>query len=118
MEQRPKAYVFDIFGTVVNWRYSLAKGLEASAQKIIDESAFSDVDEAVLARARDMTFSDWEWFAFQWSVLSLAVVVSHTLDAYSGPGIRDTSTPARGPRTAKSRERRRLSTKRSCIGAI
>ncbi|KAK6836669.1 hypothetical protein PG987_007164 [Apiospora arundinis] len=66
MQQRPKAYVFDIFGTVVNWRHSLAKGLEASARKIVEASAFSKVDEAVLTRARDMTFSDWEWFAFQW----------------------------------------------------
>ncbi|KAK8029961.1 hypothetical protein PG993_011252 [Apiospora rasikravindrae] len=33
MQQRPKAYLFDVFGTVVNWRHSLAKGLEASARK-------------------------------------------------------------------------------------
>ncbi|KAK8062385.1 haloacid dehalogenase [Apiospora hydei] len=67
MQQRPKAYLFDVFGTVVNWRHSLAKGLEASARKVIEGTSTGVVDEAVLARARSMTFSDWEWFAFQWS---------------------------------------------------
>ncbi|KAK7912007.1 hypothetical protein PG985_014488 [Apiospora marii] len=66
MQQRPKAYLFDVFGTVVNWRYSLAKGLEAAARKVIEEGTSSGVDAAVLERARVMTFSDWEWFAFQW----------------------------------------------------
>ncbi|KAK7964195.1 2-haloacid dehalogenase [Apiospora saccharicola] len=66
MQKRPKAYLFDVFGTVVNWRYSLAKGLEASARKVVEEGTSSGVDAAVLERARGMTFSDWEWFAFQW----------------------------------------------------
>lgn len=68
MQQRPKAYLFDVFGTVVNWRYSLAKGLEAAARKVVVEGTSSGVDAAVLERARGMTFSDWEWFAFQWFV--------------------------------------------------
>ncbi|KAK7959550.1 2-haloacid dehalogenase [Apiospora aurea] len=66
MQQRPKAYLFDVFGTVVNWRHSLANGLEASARKVIEETSTGVVEEAVLARAGSMTFSDWEWFAFQW----------------------------------------------------
>lgn len=68
MQQRPKAYLFDVFGTVVNWRHSLAKGLEAAARKVAEEGASGGVDAAVLERARGMTFSDWEWFAFQWFV--------------------------------------------------
>ncbi|KAK8079073.1 haloacid dehalogenase [Apiospora phragmitis] len=76
MQQRPEAYVFDVYGTVVNWRHSLAKGLEASARKVIEEPS-SGVDEAILTRAKDMTFST-----------------------------RDTSTPMRGPRKAMGRRER------------
>lgn len=63
----PKAFVFDIFGTVVNWRESLAKGLSEAANSAVEAAQGSDkVPEAVVARVRDMVFTDWQWFASEW----------------------------------------------------
>ncbi|KAI0127241.1 HAD-like domain-containing protein [Xylariales sp. AK1849] len=65
--QAPKAFVFDVFGTVVNWRYSLANGLTAAAQSALKGHKNSDdVTEELATRVKGMTHTDWEWFAAEW----------------------------------------------------
>lgn len=58
----PKAFVFDVFGTVVNWRQSLALSLEAAAKSAIA----STKESALVERVKNMTHTDWEWFASEW----------------------------------------------------
>ncbi|KAI1840781.1 hypothetical protein JX266_013055 [Neoarthrinium moseri] len=63
----PKAFVFDVFGTVVNWRYSLAQGLSVAAQTAVQvHEANRSGDANVLTRAKALTHTDWEWFAYEW----------------------------------------------------
>jgi 2-haloacid dehalogenase len=63
----PRAYVFDVFGTVVNWRESLAKGLAAAARTAVETSEGSGkITETVVTRVRGMTHTDWQWFANEW----------------------------------------------------
>ncbi|KAK6066688.1 haloacid type ii [Seiridium cupressi] len=62
----PKAFVFDVFGTVVNWRLSLALGLADAARSAGKAKAASSNESAAAAKAKNMTHTDWEWFAVDW----------------------------------------------------
>lgn len=64
--QPPKAFVFDVFGTVVNWRQSLAVGLADAARSASEKLQSSGGDEGLIFRVRNMTHTDWEWFATEW----------------------------------------------------
>lgn len=63
--EAPKAFVFDVFGTVVNWRQSLALGLADAAQSAIANNENS-ANPSLQSRLKDMTHTDWEWFAAEW----------------------------------------------------
>lgn len=60
--QAPKAFVFDVFGTVVNWRQSLALSLASAAHAAAERTA----DDKLTKRVEGMTHTDWEWFAADW----------------------------------------------------
>ncbi|KAH6654785.1 HAD-like domain-containing protein [Truncatella angustata] len=64
--QAPKAFVFDVFGTVVNWRQSLALGLASAAKSAVSAKGTSDDAPGLVARVQNMTHTDWEWFATEW----------------------------------------------------
>jgi hypothetical protein len=62
----PKAFVFDVFGTVVNWRQSLALSVAAAAQSAIQGRDASGQEGALVTRVEHMTHTDWEWFVSEW----------------------------------------------------
>ncbi|KAI0140599.1 HAD-like domain-containing protein [Pestalotiopsis sp. NC0098] len=62
----PKAFVFDVFGTVVNWRQSLALSLQAEANSALTSIQSSGEVNALIERVKSMTHTDWEWFASEW----------------------------------------------------
>lgn len=65
--ERPKAFLFDVFGTVVNWQDSLTKDLAAAAASAVETHAQKGNDGLnAVARVKGMVYADWEYFALQW----------------------------------------------------
>lgn len=66
MASFPKAFVFDVFGTCVDWRYSLTKGLVEAAQNALQAQTPMTPDHSARRRASEMTWTHWEAFALAW----------------------------------------------------
>lgn len=65
--EKPKAFLFDVFGTVVNWQDSLTTGLAAAAAGAVEAHAQRGNDGLpAIARVKGMVYADWEYFALQW----------------------------------------------------
>jgi 2-haloacid dehalogenase len=92
-----RALLFDVFGTVVDWRSTVTQGLyQASAQSL--ESRKSAIPEDVRSRASAMSLVDWGVFAQKWrnqymkycqsraadSSLPVTTIDEHHLDSLKG----------------------------------
>lgn len=63
----PKALVFDVFGTVVNWRKTVTSTLIYSAgAKVSSSSRSAEIPPGVYRRLVELTEKSWEEFAQQW----------------------------------------------------
>jgi len=62
----PKAFVFDVFGTLVDWRYWLTKGLVEAAQTALQTKTPMSPNPSTRRRAAEMTWTHWEAFAVEW----------------------------------------------------
>lgn len=61
----PRALLFDVFGTCVNWRKSVVDALHAQSHASLN-SATASLASSVRLRASDMTLEHWGLFAQQW----------------------------------------------------
>jgi len=61
----PRALLFDVFGTCVDWRSTVTNGLEKAAHESLD-SASSSIPSNVRLRAEEMNTNDWGKFAQEW----------------------------------------------------
>ena len=61
----PKAFLFDVFGTCVNWRYTVTRALEAQSHVALN-SPTASLASRVRLKASSMTMADWGDFAQQW----------------------------------------------------
>lgn len=61
----PRALLFDVFGTCVNWRKSVVGALHAQSHASLN-SATASLASSVRLRASDMTLEHWGLFAQQW----------------------------------------------------
>ncbi len=61
-----KGLAFDVFGTVVNWRYSIEEAMTQGAAGKIRSEAFTRLPAEVQARAKKLTAADWAVFAQEW----------------------------------------------------
>jgi 2-haloacid dehalogenase len=61
----PRALLFDVFGTCVNWRRTVVNALQAQAHASLN-SATASLASSVRLRASDMTLEHWSLFAQQW----------------------------------------------------
>ncbi|KAF3392787.1 Glutathione S-transferase omega-like 2 [Penicillium rolfsii] len=59
------AFLFDVFGTVVEWRSCITKALVGAAQQALDDSN-RDIPAETRARASTMTESDWLGVTEDW----------------------------------------------------
>lgn len=64
-EQPPRAFFFDTFGTVVEWRSCVTKALSAAAQQALNDP-LKDLPEDIRARGAAMTWQDWLALAEEW----------------------------------------------------
>jgi 2-haloacid dehalogenase len=63
----PKALVFDVFGTVVNWRATVTSTLiYSAAAKISSSSRSADLAPEVRSQLAKLTDQDWARFAQEW----------------------------------------------------
>jgi len=63
----PKALIFDVFGTVVNWRKTVTTTLiYGAAAKVSSSSRSADLSPEVRRRLSELTDELWEQFAQQW----------------------------------------------------
>ena len=63
----PKALLFDVFGTVVDWRSTVTARLHAAAQQALHQpDSSAPVPAAVRARAAALSAADWGRFAQAW----------------------------------------------------
>lgn len=65
LQPPPKALLFDVFGTCVDWRSTVTRELEAQSHAALD-SATASLASRVRLRASDMTTHLWGDFAQQW----------------------------------------------------
>ncbi|KAF1848365.1 haloacid dehalogenase [Cucurbitaria berberidis CBS 394.84] len=61
----PRALLFDVFGTCVNWRKSVVDALHAQSHASLN-SATASLASSVRLRASDMSLEHWGLFAQQW----------------------------------------------------
>lgn len=61
----PKALLFDVFGTCVDWRSTVTKELYSQAHAALN-SATASLASTVRVRATNMTLEEWGAFAQQW----------------------------------------------------
>ena len=61
----PRALLFDVFGTCVDWRSSVTNGLWEAAHKSLNTGTAS-IPSAVKLKASEMTMEKWGTFAQQW----------------------------------------------------
>src|ERR1700712_3460669 len=90
----PRAFLFDVFGTCVDWRTTVTNGLYTATHKSLN-SVSSSIASTVRLRAIDMTVEEWGRFAQEWrdtykvftksrakdSTLPIKTVDQHHLDA-------------------------------------
>ncbi|KAF2102054.1 haloacid dehalogenase [Rhizodiscina lignyota] len=60
-----KGLFFDVFGTCVDWRGTVTRGLEDASSKALN-AATSSIPSAVRMKASNMTVGDWGTFAQKW----------------------------------------------------
>ncbi|SLM38644.1 Haloacid dehalogenase, type II [Lasallia pustulata] len=72
----PKALLFDVFGTVVDWRTTITTTLITRSHLALS-SATSSLPSTVRVRASDLTPSDWGAFAQQWRNSYLVFTRTH-----------------------------------------
>ncbi|KAF1949328.1 haloacid dehalogenase [Byssothecium circinans] len=61
----PRALLFDVFGTCVDWRTTVTRALDAQAHSALN-SATASLASKVRLRASDMTIAHWGDLAQQW----------------------------------------------------
>jgi 2-haloacid dehalogenase len=61
----PRALIFDVFGTCVNWRHSITHGLYSACLSTLGSSTRS-IPPSVRTLAEKMTQAEWGQFAQQW----------------------------------------------------
>ncbi|KAI9836880.1 MAG: hypothetical protein M1819_001045 [Sarea resinae] len=61
----PRAILFDVFGTVVDWRTTVTRTLTETCAHSLSNPA-SSLASATRVRASDLTIEDWGRFAQQW----------------------------------------------------
>ncbi|KAH8881625.1 haloacid dehalogenase [Thozetella sp. PMI_491] len=61
-----KALTFDVFGTVVDWRFSVEEALGREAANKIQSASFAALPSEVQGRAKSLTADDWAAFAQEW----------------------------------------------------
>lgn len=61
----PRALLFDVFGTCVNWRKSVVEALHSQSHASLNSATVS-MASSVRLRASDMTIDHWGLFAQQW----------------------------------------------------
>jgi 2-haloacid dehalogenase len=61
-----KALVFDVFGTCVDWRYSVEEALRNGAAGKVASAAFASLPDELQTRVKEMTSQDWADFAQAW----------------------------------------------------
>ena len=61
----PRALLFDVFGTCVDWRKTVVGALHAQAHASLN-SATASLASSIRMRASDMTIEHWGLFAQQW----------------------------------------------------
>lgn len=63
-----EALLFDVFGTVVDWRGSVAKELEILNPGLSNKgtSHFNELGAIILTSVLVFTFLDWDKFALEW----------------------------------------------------
>jgi 2-haloacid dehalogenase len=61
-----KALVFDVFGTVVDWRTSVEAALKKAAHEKIASPSFADVPELAKEHVKQLSDDDWARFAVEW----------------------------------------------------
>ncbi|KAL2801838.1 HAD-like domain-containing protein [Aspergillus granulosus] len=64
-DSNPSMIFFDVLGTVVEWRCSIAKELNAAAQRALQDQV-RDLSAAVRARVLDMPSSSWDEITEEW----------------------------------------------------
>ena len=63
----PSIIFFDVLGTIVEWRFCIAKQLNAAAQRVLqDKNRAEDLPADVQGRASGMTASTWQEIAEKW----------------------------------------------------
>lgn len=63
----PKALVFDVFGTVVNWRETVTSALiYSAAAKVSSSSRSADLSPEIRSQLAKLTDQDWARFAQEW----------------------------------------------------
>src|SRR5579871_5457348 len=65
VKQLPRALLFDIFGTSVDWRSTVTNSLNDAAHKTLN-SATASIPSSVRIKASRMSKKDWGQFAQQW----------------------------------------------------
>jgi 2-haloacid dehalogenase len=61
----PRALLFDVFGTCVDWRTTVTEELDAASHAALN-SATASLASRVRLRASDMTLVHWGMFAQEW----------------------------------------------------
>jgi 2-haloacid dehalogenase len=64
--EKVKALLFDVFGTVVDWRSSIEAALKKAAHDKITSSTFAEVPQPVRDRVKQLSDSDWANLAGAW----------------------------------------------------
>lgn len=72
----PKALLFDVFGTVVDWRTTITHTLQTHASTALS-SPTASLSSTVRLRASDLTLTDWDSFAQQWRNSYLVFTQTH-----------------------------------------
>ncbi|EDU44605.1 Haloacid dehalogenase [Pyrenophora tritici-repentis] len=65
LQPTPRALLFDVFGTCVNWRNSVTAALQTLAHASLN-SATASLASTLRLRASSMTPADWALFAQEW----------------------------------------------------
>ncbi|KXX73883.1 (S)-2-haloacid dehalogenase 4A [Madurella mycetomatis] len=61
-----KAFTFDIFGTVVDWRTSITTALVTAAARKLTSPSFPLLPRETQSRLQSLTAEDWSRFAQEW----------------------------------------------------
>ncbi|KAK2762725.1 hypothetical protein FQN54_000899 [Arachnomyces sp. PD_36] len=64
LKRPPKALVFDVFGTVVDWETSITNTLIERSKKSLDDS--TEIPQEARNKASKFSASDWNSFAKEW----------------------------------------------------